>query len=141
MGSEAFFFYNLETTHSFCRICRIHLSTLDLLFSLYPRLHTQTYNRCIRPHTGTQTCTYTFGTVKPSKAAICEFLKALGSVLGISLLVHGAWLKSVTVSQHAFCIEHTSMTSLLETGAQAKFMERHTKTHIQTTTPSLFCLP
>ncbi len=67
---------------------------------------------------------HTFGTVKPSIAAICEFLKAFGQVLGISLLVHGAWLKSVTVSQHAFCIEHTSMTSRLETGAQAKFASK-----------------
>lgn len=53
---------------------------------------------------------HTFGTAKPSIGAICEFLKAFGQVLG----VHGVWLKSVTVSQHAFCIEHTSMTSRLE---------------------------
>lgn len=84
---------------------------------------------------------HTFGTVKPSIAAICQFLKAFGQVLGISLLVHGAWLKSVTVSQHAFCIEHTSMTSRLETGAQAKFMtcalqekEKHTQTQVRTQT-------
>lgn len=83
--------------------------------------------------------THIWYTVKPSIAAICEFLKAFGQVVGVSLLVHGAWLKSVTVSQHAFCIEHTSMTSRLESVSQAKFMaksystgkEKHTQTHLQ----------
>lgn len=67
---------------------------------------------------------HTFGTAKPSIAAICEFLKGFGQVLG----VHGVWLKSVTVSQHAFCIEHTSMTSRLETGEQAKFTTKNCST-------------
>lgn len=85
-------------------------------------------------------------TAEPTIAAICEFLKAFGQVLGIGLLVHGAWRKSVSVSQHAFCIEHTSMTSRQETGEEAKFTRAfstgrgHTQ-HTQTHTPLLYlCL-
>lgn len=56
--------------------------------------------------------THTFGMRKSSVAAMCEFIKAFGHVLS----VHVVWLKSVTVSQHAFCMDHTSMASRLETG-------------------------
>lgn len=88
---------------------------------------------------------HTFGMVKSSITAICEFLKAFGQVLDISLLVYGAWLKSVTVSQHALCIEHTSMTSLLETGAQAKFTTKSCstgkgKTHTHLDRDNLFSI-
>lgn len=75
-------------------------------------------------HTDTHTHTkihmqYIFGTMQPTIGAICGFLKAFGQVLGTSLLAHEVWPKSDAVSQHGFCVEHTSVTSRLETGAQA----------------------
>lgn len=103
---------------------------LNLLLSL-SSLHFFTLtNACIHAkadrhrYTFTKMHKHTFGTARPPIAAICEFLKGFGQVLG----VHGVWLKSVTVSQHAFCIEHTSMTSRLETEEQAKFTTENCST-------------
>lgn len=101
----------------------------------------------------------TFGTVKPSLAAIREFLKAFGQVFGISLLVHGAWLKSVTV--FPACLLYRTHINDLTAGEwstgqvydccstvkskkkkkKKKHTDAHTNKHTEVHFLSLLCLP